>query len=437
MNSVIGSTLETVKYWAGQKLLHSPLHPYYLKLIGYEPPPQTYEAWLGAEMLGEAGVGDVPGYRLYGGDFELSPDANYWLREVVRETGADVVYADEDSLDLASGLRRDPVFKPAWSPELYAGCDYIAGAGWMKEGAEMRRVVHIPRVLFHRTGQAWRPAYSARRMTGEQAGLVSILICSRTPALVADCLEGIRSTTDYAPGYEVILVDHRAGMEALAEKYGVRRLDYLAEFNFSRMCNLAAREARGELLLLLNDDTVPLQRDWMARMAAQAGRREVGACGAFLTYPDGRIQHAGVMIGTSNGAGHPGRLSTGSAIWPWLAMTREQLAVTGACLMTRRAVWEEMGGLDETYPVNYNDVDFCLRCGDAGYKVILEADARVEHRESTTRATGIRYGERRRFLERWSRRLANGDPYFNPNLTDNELLLPEPRSAGRIASGWR
>jgi len=171
-------------------------------------------------------------------------------------------------------------------------------------------------------------------------------------------------------------------------------------------------------------------------MAGQAARGDVSAVGALLTYPDGRIQHAGVYVGTPNGAGHPGRATWGSAIWPWLEVTREQSAVTGACLMMRRAVFDELGGFDESFPVNYNDVDLCLRSGQAGHKVILEAGAMVEHRESTTRKTGIRYGERRRFLDRWASVIERRDPYLNPNLTDNEQLLPDPEAFARVAR-WR
>ena len=95
-----------------------------------------------------------------------------------------------------------------------------------------------------------------------------------------------------------------------------------------------------------------------------------------------------------------------------------------------------MGASANASPNNYNDVDLCLKCGEAGYKVLLETTARVEHRESATRQTGIRYGERRRFLERWSGVLERSDPYFNPNLTDNEDLLPDPEAFSRVER-WR
>jgi GT2 family glycosyltransferase len=218
----------------------------------------------------------------------------------------------------------------------------------------------------------------------------------------------------------------------LCERFGSCSVPFQSDFSFARMSNLGARAGSGELILFLNDDTSPLDETWMSRLASQAMRVDVGAAGALLTYPDGRIQHAGVQIGTSNGAGHPGRLSNGIPIFPWLMHTREQLAVTGACMMMRRRVFEELNGFDECFPVNYNDVDLCLRAGKAGYKVMLESDARVQHQESTTRKIGISYGERRRFMDRWAGRIAAGDPYLNPNLTDNELLRPDPTAFERV-----
>lgn len=427
--------MESVKYWAGQKLLHSPFHPYYLKLTGKEPKPQTYDAWLAAEPAPRLG-GVIPaGYRVVlPAGARMARGAEFWFAQAIAATSADLIYADEDVA--VEGRRRDPVFKPAWSPELFEHCDYIGGAYVARTGVEpgpQTSAIHIPRVLFHRAASA---LYRPRQVSIRNAStMVSVIVCSRSAELAGDCLAAIRATTDYQP-FEIVLIDHRADLGSVAGRFGAKRVFYDETFNFARMCNIGVRASEGGLLLFLNDDAVPLDRQWMRRMAGQAERDDVGAVGALLTYPDSRIQHAGVYIGTPNGAGHPGRLTDGSAIWPWLAHTREQLAVTGACLMMRRRVFEQAGGFDEFFPVNYNDVDLCLRCGQAGYKVILEAAARLEHRESTSRKTGIRYGERRRFLDRWANVIDRGDPYLNPNLTNNEQLLPDPESFARVGQ-WR
>lgn len=428
--------IETVKYWAGQKLLHSPFHLYYLRLTGKIPRPHTYEEWLISEgpRLNSAAL--PKGYRMVlPPDSRLAPDAQFWFSEAIADTGADLVYSDEDVLDV-EGRRRDPVFKPAWSPELFRRCNFLGGAYAIRDGVPVGsgKSVHVPRVLVHRSKAA---RYDARDIAPPQqaAPLVSVIVCSRTPALASSCLAALRATTAW-PNYEIVLIDHCAGMQAIAERYGANRVLFEDEFNFAQMCNVGIQASSGELVLFLNDDAAPIDPQWMSYMAAQAARREIGAVGAYLTFPDGSIQHAGVYIGTPNGAGHPGRLTRGRALWPWLGMTREQSAVTGACLMMRRDVFHQVDGFDENFPNNYNDVDLCLKIGKAGYKVLLEASARVEHRESATRKTGIRYGERRRFMERWSDVLDRRDPYFNPNLTDNEDLLPDPDAFARVGR-WR
>ena len=367
-------------------------------------------------------------------DTRLAADAQYWFAAAIAGSGADLVYADEDMVN-EEGRRCDPVFKPAWSPELFQRCNYLGGAYVIRNGVTpgAGRVAHVPRVLFHRTKPARYEASTSP--VPNVSALVSVMVCSRTPALASDCLAALRNTTAW-PNYEIVLIDHCAGMQSIAERFGAKRVVFEDEFNFAQMCNTGIPFCRGDLVLFFNDDAAPIDRDWMSHMVAQAVRKEVGAVGALLTFPDGRIQHAGVYIGTPNGAGHPGRLTRGRPVWPWLTMTREQSAVTGACLMMRREVFEGVGGFNEEFPNNYNDVDLCLKCGQAGYKIILEAAARVEHRESATRKTGIRYDERRRFLDRWADVLERSDPYFNPNLTDSEDLLPDPEAFARIGR-WR
>ncbi len=437
MMAPVHSTLETVRYWAGQKLLHSPLHPLYLKLTRKEPKPQTYEAYLLAERLGPAAEMDASRFRMV-----LEPgvapraDAAYWLMREAERSGATRVYADEDQVD-PEGRRHSPVFRPGWSPELAAHCDYIGGCYLERLDAtgDRHAYARVPRVLFHRaTGPRRYEAANAASAPSPRPALTSVIVCSRSPRLLKSCLRGLATTKDL----EIISVLHMGQGQDDALRQVAQRisrtmpLEYGEGFHFGRMCNQAAARARGEYLLFLNDDVTPLHPEWLDYMLAQAQRPHVGAVGALLLFPDGRIQHAGVLTGTSNGAGHPGRLSNGSPLWPWLTMTREQLAVTGACLLMPKRVFREIDGFDEAFPVNYNDVDLCLRAGKAGYRVIQECRAKLEHAESATRKIGIRYGERRLFLDRWANLLATGDPYFNPNLTDNELLLPDPDAPSRV-----
>ena len=437
----VSNTFETVRYWAGQQLLHSPFHPLYLKVSGKEPKPQTYEQWLALERPGEILELDRDRF-----DLILAPgvipsrDAIHWLVQNAERTGAACIYADEDQIDM-QGRRHSPVFRPDWSPELNANCDYVGGSFLRRlQGGDAASWARVPRVLFHRRTPQ-KPVFEMReaelpRNTGV---LTSVIVCSRNAQLLDSCFAALRAKSDGA-ALELIAVAHmnQGPGEALLQvsaRYGARVVLYSEAFHFGRMCNLGARDAKGEFLLFLNDDVTPLNQHWLHWMLAQAQRPKTGAVGALLYFPDGRIQHAGVMIGTPNGAGHPGRLSNGSPLWPWLTITREVSAVTGACLLMPQPVFQEVDGFDEIFPVNYNDVDLCLRAARKGYRIVLEARAILEHAESATRTIGIRYAERQRFLDRWSSMPRRDDPYFNPNLTDNELLLPDPEAHSRIAAG--
>ena len=181
--------------------------------------------------------------------------------------------------------------------------------------------------------------------------------------------------------------------------------------------SLAANAANGSVLLFLNDDVEPVHVDWLRRMLGQIQRPEVGVVGARLLYPSGAIQHAGIALGMSlDGAGHPGRFLFHSDLFPWLDITRNVTAVTGACLGIRKAVFEQLGGLDPQFPLDYNDVDLCLRAGQQGYLVLYEAGAVLRHRESASRAGGIQYRERTIFHRRWASLLSQPDPYIPPAL---------------------
>jgi hypothetical protein len=402
----------------------------------------------------------------------LSPHALHHIVEALQDSTPELVYTDEDGID-ARGERRKPVFKPDWSPELLAGCMYLGrfltvsrqaldrmdwfrgGFGPMQDydaalrlaetGAGGRRV---PRVLYHRrveeepgaheagrralaeaaARRGWQadvedgPAPLTYRLRRGRAGqpLVSLIVCSRQARLLRRFLRAAGRRTSYGLR-ETVVVEHMDGASAWKDgalkTEGCVRVPYEGPFNFAWMNNLGARTARGEILLFMNDDVEPLTPDWLERMVAQACREEVGAVGAKLLYPSGLVQHAGIAIGIMDGVGHPGRGQTQTPYWNWLDMTRNVSAVTGACMAVRRQVFEELGGFDPMFPVNYNDVDFCLRARQAGYEVVYEAAAVLRHHEARSRLAVVRYSERERFYERWGRILMAGDPYYSPNLT--------------------
>jgi GT2 family glycosyltransferase len=194
------------------------------------------------------------------------------------------------------------------------------------------------------------------------------------------------------------------------------------------MNGLGVSESRGQVVCLLNDDVYPVTKDWLELIVVQAMRPEVGVVGALLLYPDGTIQHAGVAVGGWHTPAHVGRLLNESPYWPWLRITREVTAVTGACMATRRTVWDELDGLDPRFPVNYNDIDYCLRAAERGYQVLIEAQAVLTHEESRTRIPGVRQEESELFYERWNSVINAPDKYFNPQFGNDvdSIELPSP-----------
>jgi GT2 family glycosyltransferase len=426
-------------------------------------------------------------------DDALAPYALYCVARAVQDEQPDALYSDEDYLD-ARGHRVQPIFKPAFSPDLlrcgmYLGHFLVArterlrALGWLRpefDGSphydlalrltgQTAAVRHIPRVLYH-----WRqrpdsksPRAAAEPLT-RSAGLralteavrqqdaraevmpgaspntyrvrwsvpagmkVSLVICSRSAKLLQRCLAEIARRTSYA-NREIVVVQHRAGdiaaMDRLIKSHACTRVPYTGPFHYASMNNLGARHATGEVLVFLNDDVEPLAPEWLDALLAHACRREVGAVGAKLLYPSGAIQHAGVVIGIMDGAGHLHRNTFGAQYWNWLPAARNVSAVTGACLAMRKSVFEELGGFDESFPVNYNDVDLCLRARQAGYEVIVEPAAVLRHHECQSRQAGVRLEERHLFEQRWAVWLEQGDRFYSPYLSrtreDASLELQE------------
>lgn len=270
--------------------------------------------------------------------------------------------------------------------------------------------------------------------------LVSIIVPTRDQLpLLQRCIETLVETTAY-DRYEIIVVDNdsqesdaRAYLDQLAflAPDRIRVLAYPQPFNFAAMNNRAAEIARGEYLLLLNNDTAVLHPDWLDVMLGHAQRPEVGVVGARLLYQDGTLQHAGVVLGLCGCADH---LFTHSPIEGEDAPERSLLeqdfsAVTGACMLVRKTVYDELGGLDEeNFKVWFNDIDLCLRAREAGYLVVWtphatllhDGSASLKRPEQDARGSAERMlredSERDAFIRRWIG-LIGRDPAYNPNLT--------------------
>ena len=268
------------------------------------------------------------------------------------------------------------------------------------------------------------------------SGLVLIVIPTRNRAdLLRTAVSSIERTSA-ATQYRLVIIDHesdeaesRAYLKEAAKKHIV--MPYTGPFNFSRMNNQAVAEygEDAEFVLFLNNDIEATEPGWINRLASLAKRPDIGAAGALLMYADKRVQHAGVILGFNDSADHAlkfqnvyldehGRRNLGYNCS--LTATRDFSAVTAACLMLRKSVFDERGGFDETMPIGFNDTDLCLRLRAAGYRILYDGATILYHYESATRSLTQQVfhpEDTRTMIERWGELLRAGDPFYHPNLS--------------------
>ena len=351
------------------------------------------------------------------------------------------------------------------------------------EQLQPEQIVHLPHVLYHwrlhaqstSTSQAAKPyaARAALRAAEEHLSRVgsvgrvsplgrigyqrihwslpdelprvSIVIPTRDGPRLQRCLESLRYRTTY-PNYEVLVVDNGSTdlglLDYLADRaFELRIIRDNRPFNYPGLNNAAVQEAQGSVICLLNDDVEIITDDWLEEMVGQLLQPGVGMVGAKLYFGDGRIQHAGVVLGLGGVAGHGFRFfdSLYFGHFGHTVLPRMTSAVTAACMVTRREVWEELGGLDEQLAVSYNDVDYCLRGAQAGWRTAWTPFAELTHFESTSRKPDVEAANviraRAEFdfmVDRWGERLRQ-DVAYNPNLTlDHEDYgLSWPPRVGR------
>jgi O-antigen biosynthesis protein len=265
------------------------------------------------------------------------------------------------------------------------------------------------------------------------APLVSVIIPTRDQvALLQRCLTSLRENTDYTP-IEIVIIDNgstepetHALFRDLSQNPSVQILTDTSEFNFSRLINQGARAARGEVLALLNNDIETEKTGWLREMVSHAIRPEVGAVGARLWYPDGRLQHAGVVLGLHGLASHAFQRFPPQPISPMnrtFVLSQNYSAVTAACMVLRKAIFDDLGGFDENLPNNFNDVDFCLRLRERGWQIIWTPYADLIHHESASRghvSGPAEYAQVSReaayMHKKWGEQLQR-DPFYNPNLS--------------------
>jgi glycosyltransferase involved in cell wall biosynthesis len=306
---------------------------------------------------------------------------------------------------------------------------------YVVEAARRALSEHFQRIgdsveLIHLPGNHWR----VKHPVTSPAPLASLVIPTRNGLkLLQRCLESIFEKTTY-PKFEVIVVDNNsddpatlAYLEKAAADHGVRVLRYREPFNYPAVNNFAVREAKGSILVLLNNDMEVITPGWLDELVSQVMRPEIGCVGAMLYFPNDTLQHAGVVLGIAGHAGHafkgfrrgtPGYMNHAR-------LMKNYSAVTGACLAIRKSVYEEVGGLDEqAFAVSLNDVDFCLKVRAAGYRNLWTPFAELYHHESATRGyedtpeKQARFAKERETLrQKWLPILEN-DPAYNPNLTN-------------------
>ncbi|WP_339854118.1 glycosyltransferase [uncultured Nisaea sp.] len=328
------------------------------------------------------------------------------------------------------------------------------------------RIGHIPRVLYHwraagestatsieakpyaiaATGRVIRDALVRRGANARpeqqrgrwrllrprpNAHATSVIIPTRNRVnLLKTCIDGLLTQTDYSP-LDIHIVDNGSDdpetlryLDLLSHRVNISILRDNGAFNFSRLCNLGARETKSDHLCFLNNDIEPANPDWLTELVAEAARPEIGLVGAKLLYPDRTVQHAGIAFSGEHVARHTniGISQNDGGYWGRAMQAQSLSAVTGACMVMRRKVFEEVGGFDEALAVDFGDIDLCLRVRKAGYRILWTPHALLIHHESASRGSvitpekAVLYDLERAFMvDRWGT-LLDDDPAYNPNL---------------------
>ena len=432
-------------------------------------------------------------------DDTLEPDALYEIVKAINDTGADVLYTDEDKVSMDGRHYFDPNFKPDFNLFRLRENNYICHIFVVKksltdetgllrsefDGAQdfdfilrccekAQKITHIPKVLYHwrchmdstaadpsskayayeagrkavrehyqrlgidaKVEMTERPGWYRSHVKVQENPLISVIIPNKDHTDDLElCLFSMTRKSTYR-NYEILIVENNSEKEETFEYYRklpdrypkARVLTWEKEFNYSAINNFAAKGAKGEYLLFLNNDVEILTPDWMEEMLQNCQQENVAAVGAKLYYPDDTIQHAGVVLGLGGIAGHimcraskedPGYFGR-------MISVQEISAVTAACMMVKKSDFDAVGGLDETFQVAFNDIDLCMKFRAAGKKIIFTPYAELYHYESKSRGLEdtpekqFRFDkEVKRFQEKWAQQLEMGDPYYSPNLSVTE-----------------
>lgn len=426
-------------------------------------------------------------------DDVISINALYEVVKAINSSDADFIYTDEDILE--NGIRKNPHFKPDFSPDLLTSYNYICHLCVVKrklldevgllnkefDGAQdydfvlratekAKNIVHIPKVLYHWRAHETSTSYSSSAkeyvyMAGKRAieehfkrinikakveildepgryrvkydvignPKISIIIPNKdSKSDLKKCIDSILKSS--YPNYEIVIVENNSKTKEIFDYYDKIQKDNdnikvvsikIDKFNYSLINNFGVKNSKGEYIVLLNNDTKVLSNDWMEEMLGICQRDDVGIVGAKLLYPDFKVQHAGVVVGIGGVAGHvnvniaeneEGYFSRANVI-------NNFSAVTAACLMIKRSIFEKIDGLDEKLQVAFNDIDLCMKVRKLKYLIVFTPYAKLMHYESKTRGSEDTPEKIKRFesemdvfKSKWKDELDRGDPYYNINL---------------------
>lgn len=441
-------------------------------------------------------TGDYIGFADH--DDLLAPNALYeCVSEINRDLSIDMLYTDEDKIDMSGKEHFMPHFKSDFNIDMLRSTNYFCHfvvvkretfekAGFLNsefDGAQdydfvlrcvevSMNIKHIAKVLYHwrahkdstaenpeskdyafkagaRAVQAHydrlgieatveetrhKGIYRTKYVLKEEP-LISIIIPNKDH--IDDlkiCISSLENKNDYK-NYEIIVVENNSTEKETFEYYKnieqecpkVKVLYWEGKgFNYPAINNFGVEHAKGEFVLLLNNDTEIINKDCLREMLTYCMRQDVGAVGARLYYEDGTVQHAGVIVGLGGVGGHAfvGCAHEDPGYFGRIHMAQDYSAVTAACMMVKKSVYEQVGGFDEAYAVAFNDVDFCMKIRQAGYLIVYNPYAELNHYESKSRGHEDTQEKIQRFnsevelfKNRWEQFLQNGDPYYNPNLT--------------------
>jgi ADP-heptose:LPS heptosyltransferase/GT2 family glycosyltransferase len=434
----------------------------------------TPRALAGIASDAGAAAGEVFFTVLEAGD-ELGVDAFLEMAiAAAMHPDADFLYSDERCRNPASGAV-EAFFKPQWSPDLMLSTNYV-GRLWCARADLIQSVTdpteillghgeydlalrcteaatairHVPAVLCERAAErtddpeqskaALEKMLARRGIAGDisggrvpgtyrvkraltSPGLVSILIptCA-AQGMIETCITTLRRVTAYRD-YEIICIENIAPKDKKWRSWLRRNADRVIAtkegFNWARFSNIAAAQARGEYLLFLNDDIEFADPDWLDTLLTEAQRPEVGVVGPRLLYPDRRVQHAGMFLAALGQGRHAFRYAAeDDPGYFGLSLTqRNVIAVTGACLLTRRETFDALGGFDETQAIVNNDIDYSLRAWQSGLVNVYTPHATLIHHEAISRAALDDDYDALVFDSKWRDVFLAGDPYFNPHLS--------------------